>query len=80
MKITYTPNDDGRSVYTVESGSGNTYRVSYCGSGDGDPEYCATWECDCPAGRHGRMCKHIQAVAVVSNDEPIEAGAVLREA
>ena len=79
MKITYTPEPDGRSAYTVESDSGNTYHVRFCGSGDGDPEYVATWECDCPAGQHGRECKHMKAVWAISDDEPIPAGTVLRE-
>jgi len=60
--------NDGQ--YRVESNSGNTYTVKYCGSGDGDPEYCALWECDCPAGQYGRTCKHVKAVtALVDEDD-----------
>lgn len=48
------------SLYRVESDSGKTYRIRYCGSGDGDPEYVALWECNCPAGKHGKDCKHLR--------------------
>jgi len=51
------------SKFTVLSTSGNTYNVTYCGCGDGDPEYIALWKCDCPAGRHGKSCKHVAAVS-----------------
>jgi len=56
------PNEAG-SEFEVLSDSGNTYTVCYCGSGDGDPEVVCLWECDCPAGRHGRLCRHARAVA-----------------
>ena len=79
MRITYTPEADGRDSYTVDSDSGKTYAVRYCGSGDGDPEMMALWECDCPAGQHGRWCKHLNAVTAVTNDNPCHAGAVLRD-
>jgi len=58
--------DDG--VYEVQSPSGNTYIVTYGGSGDGDPEYMALWSCTCPAAQYGRgvddngLCKHMRAV------------------
>jgi hypothetical protein len=52
------------SRYRVHSSSGNAYTVRYCGSGDADPDYVATWECSCPAYkyRRGKICKHIEAV------------------
>ena len=58
MEITET--SMGR--YSVKSTSGNIYTVKYCGSDDGDPDYVALWECNCPAGQHGRDCKHVKAV------------------
>ena len=45
----------------VISASGKTYKIRYCGSGDGDPEYIAIWKCNCPAGSHGHDCKHMRA-------------------
>lgn len=57
------------SKYHVHSSSGNTYTVRYCGSGDADPEYVALWECNCPAGRHGRDCKHLNAVVNFVNEK-----------
>ena len=51
------------SRFVVKSTSGNTYTVKYCGSGDADPDYVALWECNCPAGQHGKPCKHITAVS-----------------
>ena len=60
-EIQITENQNG--TYRVESPSGNTYTVRYCGSGDGDPEYVALWECSCPAYKYGNgLCKHINAV------------------
>ena len=56
-----TDNKDG--TYSVQSPSGNTYTVKYCGSGDGDPEFVALWECNCPAGTYRGTCKHINAVS-----------------
>jgi hypothetical protein len=59
------------SEYSVKSSSGNSYTVQYAGSGDGDPDYCSLWECDCPAGQHGKLCKHVNAVIdfIDSEDE-----------
>ncbi len=58
MKITETENG-----HNVESTSGKNYIVAYCGSGDGDPDYIATWECNCPSYKYGSgICKHIKAV------------------
>ena len=53
----------GRARYEIVSDSGNTYTVIYRGFGDGDPDYVALWDCNCMAGRHGRMCKHVRAVS-----------------
>jgi len=79
MRITYHPDAEGVDAYEVVSDSGSTYTVRYCGSGDGDPEYVALWECNCPAGRHGRDCKHRRAVCAVADDDPLPAGTVLRD-
>lgn len=54
------PIEPGRR-YAVESESGNTYTITYCGSGDADPDYVALWECDCPAGKRGKDCRHLAA-------------------
>ena len=85
MRITYTPDDDGRDAYTVESGSGKTYRVQYCGSGDADPECVSLWECTCSAGEHGKLCKHMKAVIDALDETadeygdpaPVQAGDVI---
>ena len=61
QEMEITDNKDG--TYSVQSPSGNTYTVKYCGSGDGDPEYVALWECNCPAGTYRGTCKHINAVS-----------------
>ena len=47
--------------FSVTADSGKIYEIKYCGCGDGDPEYIATWQCSCPAGSHGKDCKHIKA-------------------
>ncbi len=47
--------------YTIESNSGEFYTISFAGSPN---EYVDTWSCDCPAGRHGKDCKHVQAFIV----------------
>ena len=69
QEMEITDNKDG--TYSVQSPSGNTYTVKYCGSGDGDPEYVGLWECNCPAYRFGDgTCKHIKAVtAHIDNEE-----------
>ena len=51
------------NTWEVHSTSGKTYTVKYCGSGDGDPEYIALWECDCPSNQYRGICKHIAAVS-----------------
>jgi len=79
MRITCQPTPSGRDAYRVDSDSGKTYTVTYCGSGDGDPDYVAVWECTCPAYKYGRgdVCKHIRAVNAIDCDDPgndVEAG------
>jgi len=54
---------DNGHTYQVKKNDDTIYTVRYCGSGDGDPEFVSLWECDCPAGRYGRNCKHISMVA-----------------
>jgi uncharacterized Zn finger protein len=44
--------------FLVESDSGARYHITFAGSPD---EHVNTWSCDCPAGSHGRPCKHIRA-------------------
>ena len=46
----------------------NKYIVSYKGC-DGD-ENIGLWECDCPAGKHGRTCKHLKALFQWFQTEP----------
>ena len=61
-----------REAYDVTGSDGRTkYRVAYCGSGDGDPDYVATWSCTCPAYEHrgGKPCKHINAVIAMVDAE-----------
>jgi len=74
MEITTV--EDG-AIYQVHSESGHTYTVRYCGSGDGDPEYTALWECDCPA--RTEACRHITAVIDfmdTQDDEAYEAAEI----
>lgn len=63
MEITKI-NDD---LYKIKSNSGNTYQISYNGSGDADPDYISLWKCNCPAGQHNKMCKHLKAVLDLMN-------------
>lgn len=59
----FTPRvfSDGNNLFEVESSDGKTrYHVVFAGCGDSDGVFL--WECDCPAGIHGRHCKHIDAV------------------
>jgi len=62
--------------YDVQSPSGNTYVVSYCGSGDADPDYVALWDCTCPAAKFSKgLCKHMNAVLRATHGkygDPIE--------
>ena len=69
MKVTLMP-ERAQDTYRVESNSGNVYEVEYRGFGDGDPDVVRLWNCTCPAGQYGRMCKHIKAViAKIEEDE-----------
>jgi len=68
MRITEITKNGGRETYSVLSDSGSTYQVRYMGSGDGDPEYIALWECTCPAGTLGKICKHVKAVIARKED------------
>ena len=53
----------------VLSSDGSTYyNVQYKGSGDMEPDYGGIWECDCPAGQHGRMCRHVKLVSNIIDD------------
>ena len=64
-----------REAYDVTGSDGRTkYRVAYCGSGDADPDYVATWSCTCPAYEHGagKPCKHINAVIAMVDAEDDE--------
>jgi hypothetical protein len=60
-----TISEDGNS-YTVESASGSTYTVAYAGCTDDG--HGNLWECDCPAGQHGRQCRHLKAVLAIQDD------------
>jgi len=57
MRITAIGDEQNR--YEVESDSGSRYEIRYAGTGD-DAEV-DLWTCSCPAGRHGRTCKHLRA-------------------
>jgi uncharacterized Zn finger protein len=65
--ITETRTSDGRDAFQVPSSDGSkNYTVSYRGyRGGGD--FVNTWECDCPAGQHGRNCKHVKLVVNTTN-------------
>ena len=70
------PIPGAREAYAVTGSDGRTkYRVAYCGSGDADPDYVATWSCTCPAYEHhaGKPCKHINAVIAMVDAEENEA-------
>ena len=73
--------------YTCHSDSGKTYTLSgrpipdeyesamRCGI-DPDDEFVQplVWSCDCPAGQHGRDCKHARALLRErGNNVPTEA-------
>jgi hypothetical protein len=60
LNITETSEDS----WDVVSSSGNTYHV--WDAGYEDAEYGGGMHCDCPAGKHGRSCKHIEAVMAQS--------------
>lgn len=55
----------------LQTESENTYAVDQTVNDEtyGD-EILRTWACSCPAGQHGRMCKHVRAVIeLVDGDE-----------
>jgi len=62
--------DEGRHYQIESSSGGHWYNVMYQGSGDADPECVALWECDCPAGQHGKPCKHIDLIGALTAWEP----------
>ena len=59
MEITRST-DGPYDKFVVASDSGKTYEITYAGCGDADPEFVSLWDCSCPAGRHGRDCKHVR--------------------
>ena len=67
-KIIDIDNDEGREQYRVIKPNGTEYIVTYMGCGDGD-ENVNLWECNCPAGQRGKMCKHVRMAANYSQDE-----------
>ena len=52
--------DDGNHWLVRSSDGKRHYNVTFAGRGDCDS--VSTWECDCPAGTHGKTCKHIALV------------------
>ena len=50
----------GENEWNVLSDSGRTYVV--WDAGCEDAEHGGGMHCDCPAGKHGRTCKHVRAV------------------
>jgi len=62
----------------VRSDSGATYEITEQSARFGyeyDPEYMWLWACDCPAGQHGRDCKHLRAfLARLDNEALPEIG------
>jgi len=61
-------------TWAVHSDSGNVYEVRFLGM-DGE---LRRWACSCPAGEHGRKCKHAVAVAdqtaSTAGEEGMDAG------
>jgi len=50
--------------FEVRSDSGAIYEVAEQSARFGyeyDTEYVQVWECSCPAGQHGRDCKHLRS-------------------
>lgn len=49
--------------WSVLSTSGHTYVVTQTSNDETDGDgILRTWACSCPAGTHGRRCKHVNAV------------------
>jgi hypothetical protein len=61
---------DSREGYSVESSThpGTFYTVRFTGRADDDN--VLLWSCDCPAGRRGRWCKHVQRVTSAVDLDP----------
>jgi hypothetical protein len=64
-KLRLIPNENDGG-FTVESDSGHIYNVSYYCPADED-DSVNVWSCNCPAGQHGRDCKHIAAAIAVTD-------------
>ncbi len=51
---------DDLNHFGVKSSDGSTeYTIDFAGSPNA---HVNTWTCSCPAGQHGKTCKHIRAV------------------
>ena len=66
------------SGWEVRSDSGAIYEVAEQSARFGyeyDTEYVQVWECSCPAGQHGRDCKHLRSfLARLDNEALPEIG------
>ena len=59
----YYDDDEPLRQWSVESDSGKTYTVMQTSNDETtEDKILRTFECDCPAGSHKRLCKHINAV------------------
>lgn len=59
----------GEHTYKV---IGRPYKIRFVGrTEDG---HGLLWECDCPAGQHGRHCKHVDQVGAASGAVADELG------
>ncbi len=53
----------GENTYRI---IGRPYTIRFMGrTDDGDG---LLWECDCPAGEHGKECKHVKLVWSANNE------------
>lgn len=52
----YTYADNGEGQWVVRSSAGSEYRVTT------GPDPVSDTGCTCPAGQHGRVCKHLRDV------------------
>lgn len=52
----------GKNEWAVQGSRGDEYTVRYQTKLDELGSLFFVWTCDCPAGRRGRNCKHVQAV------------------